>query len=159
MAIYTLNTSISYLKGVGPSRADLLRSELGIHTFADFVNFFPNRYLDRTQFFKINQLQQNAAEIQIIGKITDIKTVQQKKGSRLVATFVDETGPMELVWFRGVKWIKTALKVNTPYVIFGKTNYFNGLFTIPHPEMELLAEYKKSLRTAMQPIYPSTEKL
>ena len=159
MAIYTLNTSISYLKGVGPSRADLLRSELGIHTFADFVNFFPNRYLDRTQFFKINQLQQNAAEIQIIGKITDIKTVQQKKGSRLVATFVDETGAMELVWFRGVKWIKTALKVNTPYVIFGKTTNFNGLFTMAHPEMELLADYKKSLRTAMQPMYPSTEKL
>ena len=70
MAIYTLNTSLVYLKGVGPNRADLLKSELGIHTYGDLVNFFPNRYLDRTQFFKINQLQQNAAEIQIIGKIT-----------------------------------------------------------------------------------------
>ncbi len=159
MAIYSLNTSISYLKGVGPSRADLLKSELGIHTYGDLVNFFPNRYLDRTQFFKINQLQQNAAEIQIVGKITSIRTVQQKNGSRLVATFIDETGSMELVWFRGVKWIKTALKVNIPYVIFGKTNFFNGLFTMPHPEMELLVEYKKSLRGAMQPIYPSTEKL
>ncbi|MBI9042001.1 ATP-dependent DNA helicase RecG [Lutibacter sp.] len=159
MAIYTGNTSIAYLKGVGPNRADLLKSELGIHTFSDLVNFFPNRYLDRTQFYKISQLQQNAAEIQVIGKITSIKTVQQKKGSRLVATFVDETGAMELVWFRGVKWIKTALKVNTPYVIFGKTNYFNGAFSMPHPEMELLADYKKSLRTALQPMYPSTEKL
>ena len=153
MAIYTLNTSISYLKGVGPSRAELLKSELGIHTFGDLANFFPNRYLDRTQFFKIKELQQNAAEIQIIGKITSLKTVQQKKGSRLVATFVDETGSMELVWFRGVKWIKTALKVNTPYVIFGKTNFFNGLFTMPHPEMELLADYKKSLGSSMQAIY------
>ena len=61
MAIYNLNTSISYLKGVGPSRADLLKSELGIFTFSDLVNFFPNRYIDRTQFFKINQLQQNSA--------------------------------------------------------------------------------------------------
>lgn len=159
MAIYTLNTSIAYLKGVGPNRADLLKSELGIYTFGDLVNFYPNRYLDRTQFYKINQLQQNAAEIQVIGTITAIKTVQQKKGSRLVATFVDETGAMELVWFRGVKWIKTALKVNTPYVIFGKTNYFNGAFSMPHPEMELLVDYKKSLRTALQPMYPSTEKL
>ncbi|NLP59141.1 ATP-dependent DNA helicase RecG [Lutibacter sp. B1] len=159
MPINNLNTSISYLKGVGPSRADLLKKELGIHTFGDLVNFFPNRYLDRTQFFKINQIQQNTSEIQIIGKITDIRTVQQKKGSRLVATFIDETGTMELVWFRGVKWIKESLKINTPYVIFGKTNYFNGLYTMPHPEMELVADYKKSLRTAMQPVYPSTEKL
>ncbi|WP_298263079.1 ATP-dependent DNA helicase RecG [uncultured Lutibacter sp.] len=159
MPNYNLNTSISYLKGVGPNRADLLKSELGIFTFGDLVNFFPNRYIDRTQFFKINELQNNSSEVQIIGKITTIKTVQQKRGSRLVATFTDGTGFMELVWFRGAKWIKEALKINTPYVIFGKTNFFNGLFSMPHPEMELVADYKKSLRTAMQPIYPSTEKL
>ena len=159
MPIYNLNTSISYLKGVGPNRADLLKSELGIHTFGDLVNFFPNRYIDRSQFFKINQLQQNSSEIQIVGQITAIKTVKQKRGSRLVATFVDETGSMELVWFRGAKWIKDSLKVNTPYVIFGKCNYFSRLFTMPHPEMELVSSYKKKLRTAMQPVYPSTEKL
>jgi len=153
------NTSIAYLKGVGPSRADLLKSELGIYTASDLLNFFPNRYIDRTQFFKINQLQQNSAEIQIVGKITHIKTVKQKRGSRLVATFMDETGTMELIWFRGAKWIKDALKVNTPYVIFGKLTYFNGLFSMPHPEMELVIDYKKNLRTAMQPVYPSTEKL
>ena len=159
MSVLKLNTSISYLKGVGPSRADLLKSELGIHTASDLLNFFPNRYIDRTQFFKINQLQQNSAEIQIVGKITHIKTVTQKRGSRLVATFVDETGMMELVWFRGAKWIKDTLKLNIPYVIFGKLTYFNGLFSMPHPEMELVADYKKNLRTAMQPVYPSTEKL
>ncbi|HEY9170250.1 MAG TPA: ATP-dependent DNA helicase RecG [Lutibacter sp.] len=159
MSINNLNTSISYLKGVGPGRADLLKSELGIRTFGDLVNFFPNRYIDRSQFIKINQLQQNTSEIQILGKITELRTFQQAKGSRLVATFVDETGTMELVWFRGVKWIKEAIKLNTPYVIFGKTNYFKGLFSMPHPEMELLADYNKSLRTAMQPVYPSTEKL
>ncbi len=159
MPIYNLNTSISYLKGVGPNRADLLKSELRIHTFGDLVNFFPNRYIDRSHFFKINQLQQNSSEIQLVGQITAIKTVKQKRGSRLVATFVDETGSMELVWFRGAKWIKDSLKVNTPYVIFGKCNYFNRLFTMPHPEMELVSNYKKKLRIAMQPVYPSTEKL
>ncbi|WP_111708597.1 ATP-dependent DNA helicase RecG [Lutibacter citreus] len=159
MPVYSLNTSISYLKGVGPNRADLLKSELGIFTFGDLLNFFPNRYIDRTQFFKISQLQQNSAEIQIVGKITNIKTVKQKRGSRLVATFRDETGAMELVWFRGAKWIKDTLKINEPYVIFGKTNHFNGLFSMPHPEMELVVDYKKNLRSAMQPVYPSTEKL
>jgi ATP-dependent DNA helicase RecG len=154
-----LQTSIAYLKGVGPARAELLGKELGIFSYADLANFFPNRYIDRTQFFKISQLQANNSEVQIVGKITSVKTVQQKRGSRLVATFIDETGTMELVWFRGAKWIKETLKVNIPFVIFGKVNYFNGLFTMPHPEMELVSDYKKSLRTAMQPVYPSTEKL
>ena len=154
-----LQTPIDYLKGVGPNRADLLRKELGIHTYQDLVNFFPNRYLDKTRFYKINELQRNSAEVQVVGKITHIRSVEQKRGKRLVADFVDDTGKMELVWFRGQKWIRENLKINTPYVIFGKTNWFNGLFSMPHPEMELVEEYKKQLRTAMQPIYPSTEKL
>jgi ATP-dependent DNA helicase RecG len=159
MINYSLNTAISYLKGVGPSRADLLKSELGIRTFSDLINFFPHRYIDRSQFLKIGQLQQNTSEVQIVGRITGLKTVKQKRGSRLVATFVDDTGMMELVWFRGTKWIKDAIKTNTPYVIFGKTNYFKGSFNMPHPELELVENYKKNLRKAMQPIYPSTEKL
>lgn len=159
MTQYNSQTSITYLKGVGPSRADLLKKELGIRTIGDLLNFFPNRYIDRTQFFKINQLHQNSAEIQIVGKVTSLKTVQQKRGSRLVGKFEDETGTIELVWFRGVKWIKDSIKINTPYVIFGKTNVFNRSFSMPHPEMELVIDYKKSPRTVMQPVYPSTEML
>ncbi|MCZ4318725.1 ATP-dependent DNA helicase RecG [Aequorivita viscosa] len=154
-----LQTPIDYLKGVGPNRASLLKKELGIHTFQDLLNLFPNRYLDRTQYYKIGQLQQTNAEVQIVGKITHIKTVEQKRGKRLVATFIDETGSIELVWFRGQKWIRENLKLNVPYVIFGKTNYFNGSFSMPHPEMELLEAHEKSIRSAMQPVYPSTEKL
>ncbi|WP_034257762.1 ATP-dependent DNA helicase RecG [Altibacter lentus] len=154
-----LQTPIDYLKGVGPNRADLLKKELGIHTFQDLLNLFPNRYLDRTQYYKIGQLQQTNAEIQVIGKITHLKMVQQQRGKRLVATFTDETGSMELVWFRGHKWIKENLKINVPYVIFGKTNWFNGTFSMPHPDMELLEAHEKSIRSAMQPVYPSTEKL
>ena len=157
--ITNLKTSITYLKGVGPSRADLLKTELGIHNYSDLIQFFPFRYIDRTQFIKINQLQQNSAEIQIVGKITSLKTVKQKRGSRLVATFIDDTGTMELIWFRATKWLKDSIKLNIPYVIFGKTNYFKGFYSMAHPEMELATEYKKNLRTAMQPVYPSTEKL
>ena len=126
--MYNSKTSIVYLKGVGPSRADLLKTELGIHTFGDLVNFFPNRYIDRTQFYKINQLQQNTSEVQIVGRITHVKSVKQKRGSRLVATFEDDTATMELVWFRGVKWVKEALKVNIAYVVFGRINFYNGNF-------------------------------
>jgi ATP-dependent DNA helicase RecG len=154
-----LQTPIDYLKGVGPNRADLLRKELGIDTFQDLINLFPNRYIDRTKYYKINQLQRNSSEVQVVGEIIDIREVAQKRGKRLVARFKDDTGAMELVWFRGQKWIRESLKLNKPYVIFGKTNWFNGLFSMPHPEMEFLEEHEQSLRTALQAVYPSTEKL
>ncbi len=154
-----LQTPIVYLKGVGPNRAETLQSELGIQTFQDLLNLFPNRYIDKTQYYKIGQLQRSNADVQVVGKIIHIKTVEQKKGKRLVATFVDDTSEMELVWFRSQKWIRENLKINEPYVIFGKCNWFNGKFSMPHPELELLKEHEAGLKIAMQPIYPSTEKL
>ncbi len=154
-----LQTPIEYLKGVGPNRAELLRTELGVNTYQDLLHFFPNRYIDKTHYVKIGQLQRNNSDVQIIGKITHVKTVDQKRGKRLVATFSDDTGTMELVWFRGHKWIRENLKLNTPYVIFGRCNWISNSFSMPHPEMELLEAHKQSLRTAMQPVYPSTEKL
>ncbi|WP_378188287.1 ATP-dependent DNA helicase RecG [Aquimarina sp. W85] len=153
-----LQTPIDYLKGVGPNRAAILRSELGIHTYQDLINLFPNRYIDKTRYYKINELQRNGAEMQIVGKLIHLKTVEQKRGKRLVAKFIDDTGEMELVWFRGHKWIRENLKLNVPYVIFGKVTYYNG-FSMPHPEMELVSEHEKNLKIGMQPIYPSTEKL
>ncbi|MBU2972925.1 ATP-dependent DNA helicase RecG [Zobellia sp. B3R18] len=155
----SLQTPIVYLKGVGPNRAETLQSELGIHTFQDLLNLFPNRYIDKTHYYKIGQLQRSNADVQIIGKIVHLKTVEQKKGKRLVASFVDDTGEMELVWFRGQKWIRENIKLNKPYVIFGKCNWFNGKFSMPHPEMELLKDHEQGLKVVMQPVYPSTEKL
>jgi len=154
-----LQTPIEYLKGVGPSRGDLLRKELSINNYSDLLNFFPNRYIDRTRYYKINELQVVNTEIQIVGKIIHIKTVEQKRGKRLVATFIDETGQMELVWFQGHKWIRESLKLNIPIVIFGKVAAFGSVFNMAHPEIENLDEHKESLRSAMQPVYPSTEKL
>ncbi|WP_291868773.1 ATP-dependent DNA helicase RecG [Maribacter sp.] len=154
-----LQTPIAYLKGVGPNRANSLQSELGISTFQDLLNLFPNRYIDKTKYYKISQLQRSSADVQVLGKIIHLKTVDQKKGKRLVATFKDDTGEIELVWFRGQKWIKENIKINVPYVIFGKCNWYAGKFSMPHPEMELLSEHEKGTKIAMQPVYPSTERL
>ena len=154
-----LESPIAYLKGVGPNRATLLKSELGITTYADLVQLYPNRYIDRTQYYKINQLRASQTEMQLVGKIINIKTVEQKRGSRLVATFKDDTGEMELVWFRGAKWIKESLKLNEPYVAFGKVTQYGAAFSMAHPDLELLSEHKATIRSAMQPVYPSTEKL
>lgn len=154
-----LQTPIPYLKGVGPNRADTLRTELGIETYQDLLHLFPNRYLDKTQYYKVNQLRSSGADVQVVGKIIHLKTVEQKRGKRLVATFIDETGQMELVWFRGHKWIRENLKLNEPYVVFGRITRYGSTFSMPHPEMELLSEHQQGLKIAMQPIYPSTEKL
>ncbi|MFP9115407.1 ATP-dependent DNA helicase RecG [Flavobacterium sp. RHBU_3] len=151
-------TPIEYLKGVGPARGELLRKELGIHKYADLINLYPNRYIDRTRYYRINELNNNGSEVQIVGRVINLKTLGEKR-TRLVATFTDGTGEMELVWFQGQKWIRENIKLNTTYVIFGKVSAFNGVFNMPHPEMELQAEHEASLRSAMQPIYPSTEKL
>jgi len=154
-----LQTPITYLKGVGPNRANTLQSELGIATYQDLLNLFPNRYIDKTQYYKIGQLQRSNADVQIVGKIIHIKSVEQKKGKRLVATFTDETGEMELVWFRSQKWIRENLKLNTPYVVFGRCKWYSGKFSMPHPEMELLTEHEQGVKVLMQPVYPSTEKM
>ena len=160
MSINLLQTPIEYLKGVGPQRGELLRKEVGIHEYEDLINFFPNRYIDRTRYYKINELQNTVAEVQIIGKIINIKTVEFGKGKkRLVASFVDDTGQIEINWFQGYKWIRESLKLNEMMVIFGKCTAFNNTYSFSHPEIELLSEHEKSLRSAMQPVYPSTETL
>ncbi len=154
-----LQTPVTYLKGVGPGRADLLGRELGIATYQDLLYHLPNRYIDKSRFHKIRELERNNAEVQVIGKIVHLKTVEQKRGKRLVATFVDDSGEMDLVWFRGQKWIRERLKINEAYVVFGRVNWFNGKFSMPHPEMELLSRFEGQKRIHMQPVYPSTEKL
>lgn len=160
MSVNLLQTPIEYLKGVGPQRGELLRKELGIHRYEDLLNFYPNRYIDRTRYYQINELNNNPAEVQIIGKVVQLKTVEFGKGKkRLVAVFTDNTGQMELNWFQGHKWIRDSLKLNTPYVIFGKVTNFNGQYSMAHPEMELYQEHQQSLRSSMQPVYPSTETL
>jgi len=155
-----LDTPIEYLKGVGPQRAELLKKELQIFTFQDLLNFYPYKYLDRTRYYKINELTPSlTSEIQIIGKIIHLKTVEQKRGKRLVATFTDGYGQIELIWFQGIKWMKENLRLNEPYVIFGKLNHFNGSFSMPHPEMDTLVEHKSQLMSVLQPVYSSNEKL
>ena len=154
-----LNHPVTYIKGVSVARAELLYTELGIKTCNDLLHLFPFRYIDKTQFYTIKKLEQNSSEVQIVGKITGIKEVKQKRGSRLVAIFSDATGSIELVWFKGAKWIKDSLKVDVPYVIYGKLNWYNGTANMPHPEMETVKEYKSKLQMSMQPVYPSTEKL
>lgn len=154
-----LKTPIEYLKGVGPAKADALKTELGIHTFGDLLQTYPFRYIDRSKFYSVNELQSAAAEVQLRGKITSMQEVGAARKKRLVAQFEDSTGRVELVWFTGAQWIAKSLQVGKEYVLFGKPNYFKGKYSFPHPELELAEEFKKSPIQGLQPVYNSTEKL
>ena len=155
-----LDTPIEFIKGVGPSRADVLKKDLGLFTFQDMLSHYPFRYIDRTKYFKINQINPDSSYIQIIGRVINKKVIGDKRAKRIVAAFKDETGIMELVWFQSLKWVDENIIVGTAYVAFGKPTLFNGTFSISHPEIELY-QHKTVGRgnLTLQPVYHSTEKL
>tara|TARA_B100001564_G_scaffold32236_1_gene23597 strand:+ start:2375 stop:4480 length:2106 start_codon:yes stop_codon:yes gene_type:complete len=154
-----LNTSIEFLKGVGPNRAKLLNGELKISTFKDLLFQFPFRYIDKTSYHKISEIQSINSEIQIIGKISDLKEVGIGKKKRLVAKFIDDTGSIDLVWFKTNRWLIDSIKLNTKYIAYGKLNSYNGKHSIAHPELELYNNENVKKRTKLTAVYPSTELL
>ena len=154
-----LNTSIEFLKGVGPNRAKLLNGELKISTFKDLLFQFPFRYIDKTSYHKISEIQSINSEIQIIGKISDLKEVGIGKKKRLVAKFIDDTGIINLVWFKTNRWLIDSIKLNTEYIAYGKLNSYNGKHSIAHPELELYNNENVKKRTKLTAVYPSTELL
>ncbi len=154
-----LNNSIEYLKGVGPKRAELLKTELGIFTFNDLLNYFPFRYVDRSKFSKISEIESDSVFIQVKGKISGLTTIGEGGAKRLVADLRDDTGEIELVWFKGQKWVQEKIKPNIEYIVFGKPNYFNKRFNFAHPEIEAVADAETGVNATLQPFYSSTEKL
>ena len=154
-----LNTPIEYLRTVGPARANLLKSELGIFTFGDLLEYYPFRYLDRTRFITINQISETNNYIVTKGVITDLKTVGEGRKMRLTAFLRDNTGCIELVWFQGIKWVKESLKTNVEYLVLGRPTLFNGSYNIAHPDLEPVKPESDTLAQSFIPIYSSTEKL
>lgn len=152
-----LQTSIEFLKGVGPQRAKLLRDELGIATFEDLLNHFPFRYVDRSQYNSIRDLPELEGYVQLKGKIISLHESGNGRQKRLSVKFQDETGIIDLVWFQGVKFILPSIKVNVPFQVFGKPKFYQNSWSIPHPELTPLAEVDPSV--GWQPVYSSTEKL
>jgi ATP-dependent DNA helicase RecG len=151
-------TDVAFLKGVGPQKAELLNKELQIFTYGDLISHFPFRYEDRSSFYKINQLNPNLPHVQVIGRMGKLETQGMGRKKRLVAQFSDETGIMELTWFKGIQWVSKKLLPGSVYVAFGKPALFGRKFSMAHPELEPLTQKDQSQQT-LQPIYPTTEKL
>ena len=149
---------IEFLKGIGPGRAKILDKELNIRTFRDLLFFFPYRYVDRSKFHLINDLNESNIDVQIKGKFLDTNIIQQKKSKRLSAIFSDGSSNIELIWFKGFKWIKENIDFNSEYVVYGKINWFDNRPTLPHPEITKINNYNIKNISGIYPIYSSTEK-
>lgn len=151
-------TPVEFLKGVGPQRAQILKEELNIITFGDLLRHYPFRYVDRTKFYKISETTEDTGYVQLRGKISAVKAHGLKRTTRVSAVFTDATGNMDLVWFQGLRWIRTYLKPGTEYVIYGKPALFNSRLNIVHPEIEEAALADARQGPSLHGVYPSTEK-
>ncbi|RZL49194.1 MAG: ATP-dependent DNA helicase RecG [Pedobacter sp.] len=155
-----LDTPLVYLKGVGPKRAELLQKELGISTYEQLLNHYPFRYIDRTRFYKINELNPDMPLVQVVGRITSKETIGEKHKKRIVAKFTDDTGTMDLVWFQSLKWVEENVMRGSTYIAFGKPNFFNNGFSISHPDLESFPRQTSITgNLTLQPIYHTTEKM
>ena len=154
-----LQTKIEYLKGVGPKRAELLNKELGIYTFQDLLDYFPFRYIDRSQIHKVRQITDDTVYYQLVGTVSNMQCIGSPRVTRITATFTDDTGSIELVWFKGLKWIKNRVQPGKKYLIFGKASVFNNRFNFTHPDVEDYNPDDVLVGEALQGVYNTTEKM
>ena len=154
-----LNQSIEFIKGIGPARSKLLSEELNLKTVKDLIDFYPYRYIDRSRFFKINELPKNQSEVQIVGKIRSIKRTKVRFRDRLNCEFYDSTGKVDLIWYRGFNWVEESIKTNEEYVIYGKLSWFGSNPSIAHPEIKTKSSFNRNIPRRLHGIYSSTEKL
>ena len=154
-----LRNSITYIKGVGPAKADILSSEAQIYTFSDLLEFYPFRYIDKRIINTISSINETTEEIQLKGKIIRLDLIGSGKSMRMEGKFTDGTGVISLVWFKGIKWIKDKLKPDTTYIIYGRPTIFMGEYSISHPEIETVNEYNESAKLHYYPVYHTSEKM
>jgi ATP-dependent DNA helicase RecG len=152
------DTKIEYLRGMGPQKAALFNKELNIFTYGELLQYYPFRYEDRTKFYKINELNEDLENVQVIAKIRKVETIGDARRKRLVAYVYDETGEMELTWFKGIQWVVKKLLIGPAFVFYGKPNKYGRKFSIAHPEMEPLSQVQEE-KSFFQPVYSTTEKL
>lgn len=154
-----LDTPLEYLKGVGPVKAELLHKELNLRVFRDLLTYYPFRYIDKSVFHKISEIDSEDNYIQLRGKIVGIKEIGVGRTGRLVALLNDGTGTIEMVWFQGVSWWKSKMEIGKEYIVFGKPSLFNGKYNLTHPDVDLVSDEQLTQSEPLQPYYSTTEKL
>lgn len=158
MANSILDTSVEFLKGVGPERAKVLKAEFDIRTYGDLLRWYPYRYIDRSRFYRTTEITPDTPYIQLRGYISQVQVVGHQRNKRMTALFRDGAGSVELVWFQGLKWLTGKFQPGKEYIVFGKPQEFNGKYNIVHPEVEEVSEETLKRTSALQPMYSSAEK-
>ena len=151
-------TEITYLPGIGPRRAALLEAELNIRSWHDLLYCFPYKHTDRSRLYRISELTADMPFVQIRGRILSIEQVGQGRKARLIAHFSDGEGFVDLVWFQGIRYVTSTLKLDRDYIVFGRPNAFNGRINIAHPDVDP-AESLSLNCMRLQPYYSVTEKM
>ena len=154
-----LSSPIYTISGIGYKRGEVLTAEAQIVTIEDLLNYFPYRHVDRSKFYHISECTEKMPYIQIIGEIIQFEYVGEGRATRLTATFTDGTGTIELVWFKGTKYIEKNIKPRTKYIVFGKPSRFGSKINIAHPDIELYSDMNLRRSTGIQSMYNSTDKM
>ena len=155
----TLDTPIEYVLGVGPKRAETLTAELGIRCVEDLITHYPYKYIDRSKFYTVRECSEDLAYVQLKGRILQFEMRGEGRARRLTATFSDGTGFMELVWFKGWKYVEDKLRVNIDYIVFGKPSKFGERMNIAHPEVEVYSEKNLEKNSGLQGHYNTSERM
>lgn len=154
-----MQRKVEFVKGVGDTKAKILQKELGIGTLGELLEYYPYRYVDKSKFVKINQINSPDVYVHFVGKVVGKELVGTGRAMRLVVHLADDTASTELVFFRGIKWVNESLKQGEIYVVFGKPNVFNGKYNFPHPEIELYNSHKDYHKEKFRPMYNTSEKM
>lgn len=150
---------LSTLVGIGDKKASILAKELGLFTLKDLFEYYPYRYVDKSRFIKIAEVRSAEVYTLLLGKVIAKQIVGGTKSQRLVVRLADETGSIEMVFFRGIRWINESIDIGAIYVVFGKPNYFNGTFNLPHPEFEKFNPQKDYKKEKFMSLYNTTERM
>ena len=150
--------SITYLPGVGSKRAEILQKEVGISSFEDLLFYFPYKYIDRSSFYTVSEVNGNMPFIQLKGKITLFDTLGEGTAKRLIGKFSDGTGVIDLVWFKGIAYVKGKIKTDTEYIVFGKPTLFGSTCNIVHPDIDTI-EQADQVAKGLTPYYNTTERM
>ncbi len=150
---------IKFVPGVGPARAELLKKELQIFNQEDLLYYFPYKYIDRSRFYKISELTSDVSYVQLKGHFSNFELVGSGRAKRIVSMFSDGTGTVEVVWFRGLKYIVDKYTPGVDYVIFGKPSIYNHKLSLAHPDVETVSENSSTKTFRLQPFYNTTEKM
>jgi len=157
---HILETPITYLKGVGPKKAAVLEKELGVKVFDDLLSVFPFRYVDKSRIYKIKDVTTDTTYFQLRGKVSNLRSVGEKRTKYITAKLTDSSGSIDLVWFRGISWVKNRFVSGKEYLIFGKPSVFQNSFNFVHPEIEDIDEdISAGMSQGLEGIYHTTDKM